>query len=181
MSSIKKYNLSNFFKHTFCEFKEVNDFNFTDNKYYKSKSNSKYYYTEEGVYRKSNHWGRVANCRWRLITINSYKNQKEVTGFAKWTDFISIKSLEKQFAIKVDYTTNRAKVILKDKETKARLFNYAEAQQKLKEINKLLKNDSWTSYYNYDAIFLKRKIIEMRINSDESLTKIKASFNETLK
>ncbi|WP_296638034.1 hypothetical protein [Polaribacter sp.] len=181
MSSFKKYNPSNFFKHTFCEFKEVNDFSFTDNKFYKSKSNSKYYYTEKGVYRKSNHWGRVANCRWKLIALTSYKNQKEVTGFAKWTDFNSMQSLEKQFVISVDYKTNRAKVILKDIETKVRSFNYAEAQQKLKEVNKLLKNDSWTSYYNYDSIFLKRKIIEMRINSDESLAKIKISFNETFK
>lgn len=181
MSSLKTYNPSNFFKHTFCEFKEVTDFSFPDNKYFKSKSDSKYHYTKEGVYRKSNHWGRVANCRWKLITINRYKNQKEVTGFAKWTDFIAIQSLEKQFTITVDYITNKAKIVLKDKETKAKLFNYSEAHQKLKEINNLLKNDRWTSYYKYDPIFLKRKLIEMRINSDESLAKIKISFNETFK
>lgn len=181
MSGLLNYGPKNFFKRTFCEFKEVNDFHFPNDTYYKSKSNSKYYYTEEGVYRKSNHWGRVANCRWKLITINRYKNQKEVTGFAKWTDFVSTQSLEKQFTITVDYKINKAKIVLKDKETKAKLFNYSEAIDKLKEINNLLKHDRWTSYYKYDPIFLKRKLIEMRFNSDESLPKLKAFFNETLK
>ena len=58
----------NSLKKTFCVFEEVNtqtienlipDFT--------SDSGSSYYYVKDGMYRKSNHWGRLANSKWRLI------------------------------------------------------------------------------------------------------------------
>ena len=63
----KTYNKTNFHKHTFCIFKEV-DFETIQNlkPNYKSKSGSSYFFTDQGVYRLSNHWGRAANCKWRL-------------------------------------------------------------------------------------------------------------------
>ena len=73
------YTKHNFHKHTFCLFQQVDNSVLTDLKLsYKSNSGSEYYFTEIGVYRKSNHWGRAANCRWRLITNSEYKNQKEI-------------------------------------------------------------------------------------------------------
>ena len=42
------YNQTNFFKHTFCEFQEVDKFKFPENTNYKSKSESTYFYTDEG-------------------------------------------------------------------------------------------------------------------------------------
>ena len=99
---MKTYNSTNFFKHTFCEFQQVDDFTFLEKTNYKSKSESSYFYTDEGVYRKSNHWGRVANCRWKLISNENYKNQQIVIGFAKWIDFYPINSSEKIFFIDVN-------------------------------------------------------------------------------
>ena len=60
----------NFFKHTYCQFeyKELSVLQ-EENIHFKSKSGSSYVYTEKGVYRYSNHWGRVANCRWKLNSI----------------------------------------------------------------------------------------------------------------
>lgn len=175
MSGLKIYNPSNFFKHTFCVFKEVSDFNFPDHKYFKSKSDSKYHYTEEGVYRKSNHWGRVASCRWKLITNESYKNQQEVVGFAKWTDFFPISSQEKLFTISVDFSNNNAQIqtVLS---TIEKGFTYSEVQSKVKQINHLLKTDSWTDYYPQNSEDLKRKVVEEYINTTKSLAAIKSSF-----
>jgi len=45
----------------------------------KGKISSEYWYSEEGVIRKSDHWGVVATCEWNI-------NEGEV-GFAKWNNF----------------------------------------------------------------------------------------------
>jgi len=176
MSNLKTYNSTNFFKHTFCEFKEVDNFNFPDNKFFTSKSESKYYYTEEGVFRKSNHWGRVANCRWKLISKQSYKNQREVIGYANWVDFYPILSNQKLFTISVDYTNNSAEIKPKNSSTIEALFSYSEAQKKAKQINHLLKYDNWTAYYNEKPSILKRKIVDEFITTSKSLVQIKSSF-----
>mgnify|MGYP000162123808 CR=1 FL=1 len=176
MSNLKTYNLTNFFKHTFCEFKEVGDFNFPDNKFFTSKSESKYYYTEKGVFRKSNHWGRVANCRWKLMSKQSYKNQREVIGYANWVDFYPILSNQKLFTISVDYTHNSAEIKPKNPSTIEALFSYSEAQKKVKQINHLLKYDNWTAYYNEEKSILKRKIVDEFITTSKSLVQIKSSF-----
>ena len=60
---------------------------------------SKYWYTPEGVYRESDHWGSVATCFWYLdmdlandplyqIEVSETDFSKPVIGFAKWEDFI---------------------------------------------------------------------------------------------
>ncbi|MCG1035625.1 hypothetical protein [Polaribacter sargassicola] len=170
---MKTYNQTNFFKHTFCEFTQIDDFNFPEDTNYKSKSNSMYFYTNEGVYRKSNHWGRVANCRWKLITNNNYKNQQIVIGFAKWTDFYPINSSEKNFFIEVDFKNKTAKIQPKKKETKNYLFPFSEAQKKVKQIAHLFKNDKWATYFNDDIDKVKFKIISEFINSDKTLQEIK--------
>ena len=71
----KTYNKTNFHKHTFCIFHEV-DFDVVKElkPNYTSKSGSSYYFVESGVYRFSNHWGRAANCKWRL----SRNSEKEI-------------------------------------------------------------------------------------------------------
>lgn len=55
------------------------------------KVSSKYWYTEDGVYRQSDHWGSdVASCSW-YISGRKYKNEgvsigKAETAFIKWED-----------------------------------------------------------------------------------------------
>jgi hypothetical protein len=55
------------------------------------KVSSKYWYTSEGVYRQSNHWGSdVASCSW-YIKGRKYSNEgvsvgKTETAFIKWSD-----------------------------------------------------------------------------------------------
>ena len=73
---MEQYHKNNFHSHTFCEFVAVESLpKIFSTPNYKSKSGSSYFFTEEGVYRSSNHWGRAANCRWRLIAISNAKMQ----------------------------------------------------------------------------------------------------------
>lgn len=176
MSGFKKYNSTNFFKHTFCEFHQVDDFSFPVNCNYKSKSESKYYYTEEGVYRKSNHWGRVANCRWKLIAKNNYKNQNEVIGFAKWTDFYPINSDEKRFFILVDFENKTVKLKPKTETSHQYLYSYSEALNRIKQIQQLLKNDKWATHFDMETDILRVKVISKFITSNHTLLEIKRSF-----
>lgn len=173
---MKIYNQTNFFKHTFCEFQQVDNFDFPENTNYKSKSESTYFYTEEGVYRKSNHWGRVANCRWKLIASNTYKNQNTVIGFAKWTDFYPINSTEKLFFIEVNFDEKSAKLQPKKENSTNYLFTFSEAQKRIKQIQHLFKDDKWSNYFNLEIPELQFKIISKFINSDKSLQEIKREF-----
>lgn len=173
MLSSKKYNSTNFFKHTFCEFQQVDVFEFPEKSNYKSKSDSLYYYTKEGVYRKSNHWGRVANCRWKIIAHNNYKNQNIVIGFAKWTDFYPINSSEKNFFITVDFEKKTAKIQSDKEKTEQFLFTYTEAQKRVKQINNLFKDDKWATYFKLPIKELRCKIISEFISSDKTLSEIK--------
>jgi hypothetical protein len=47
------------------------------------KSGSMYWYTSEGVYRSSDHWGkRIASCSWYI----DEENARRTTGFIRWDD-----------------------------------------------------------------------------------------------
>jgi hypothetical protein len=51
-----------------------------------SESGSRYWYTDKGVVRGSDHWGGVATCRWTLDGTEA-KNPVPVAGFCRWEDF----------------------------------------------------------------------------------------------
>ena len=173
---MKTYNPTNFFKHTFCEFKEITNFKIPENINFSSKSDSTYFYTNEGVYRKSNHWGRVANCRWKLISIANYKNQEVVVAFAKWTDFYPINSDEKTFFIEVDFIKKITNIQTKKEDTKQELFGFSEAQYRIKKITRLFKDDKWANHFDLEIESLRSKIISEFINTNKSLQEIKKNF-----
>ena len=170
---MKTYNQTNFFKHTFCEFQQVDTFEFPENTNYKSKSESEYFYTDEGIYRKSNHWGRVANCRWKLIANENYKNQQVVIGYAKWVEFYPINSTQKIFIIEVDFENKTAKLQPKKENATNYLHSFSEAQQKIKQIKHLFNDDKWAKYFDAEIESLRFKIIHEFINSHKTLQTIK--------
>jgi len=156
----------------------VNQEFFDENQvHFKSKAGSQYSYTEEGVYRFSNHWGRVANCRWRLLSKEKLKSQNYYLGFAKWTDFYALNETEKQFYISVDFENKL--VDFHHKGTKEGVFVfYAESAQKRGvEIRKLLSDHKWANYFETDIEELQRNIISEYINSNKTLQEIKRSFS----
>ena len=64
-------NKDNYFKNTFIDWKITKAPDRQPD--YKSDSGSEYWYTDKGVYRRSNHWGTVATCTW-LLDGKSYKS-----------------------------------------------------------------------------------------------------------
>ena len=61
---------------------------------------SRYFYTDAGVYRVSNHWGLVASCSWYVKTSkktiqcfqgNADQEGQEVCGFCQWGNFTNNK------------------------------------------------------------------------------------------
>ena len=145
---MKTYNKTNFFKYTYCEFIEVNNFEMPEKNYFKSKSNSLYYFTEDGVYRESNHWGRVASCRWRLTTVSLYKNQQRITAFAKWKDFYHLNEKEKLFFISINFETKKINIKVQNSDKAIFLFTLGDAQRREKEIKHLFKEVKWAKYFD---------------------------------
>ncbi len=156
---------------------------FTQNKaHYKSKKGSLYFYTDKGVYRKSNHWGRVANCRWKLIANNNnnnnnnnYKNQQTVIAFAKWTGFYPLNNIEKIFYISVDFISNHIEIhhIKNQNENDFFLFSLTDVLKRKKQIKHLLTTTQWSKYFEKEISTLRKKIINKLITTDKSLQEIK--------
>ncbi len=135
-----------------------------------------YFYTDEGVYRKSNHWGRVANCRWKLISDNNYKNQQIVIGFANWTDFYPINSTEKNFYILVDFEGKTVKIQPKKESTTKYLFSFSEAQKRVKQITHLFKDNKWANYFEEEIEILRQKVISEFTSTNKTLQQIKLTY-----
>ena len=172
------YNKNNFHKYTFCEFIEIEPNKISKIKTsYKSKSGSEYCFTEEGVYRISNHWGRAANCRWRLISEIKNPKQKERIGFAKWTDFYPNNETEKIFYVEVNY--DNKEVIFQHKNNpkysgKAILRNASATAKVVRQIKEIFESDSWAKYLDYEDLEVTRRIIIQKlIQTNIPLNRIK--------
>ena len=175
---MKTYNKLNFFKHTYCQFTKVkNDFFNANETHFKSKSGSEYLYTNDGVYRYSNHWGRVANCKWRLTSDERLKNQNYYVGYAKWEDFYALNETEKQFYITVDFISKKVDFHHKETKPEAFLFFAETAQKRITHIRKLFVDDKWANYFSTDIDELRKLIINEYINSNKSLQEIKVLFS----
>ena len=151
------YNKHNFHRNTFCEFQEVAISAVDGLKMqYKSKSGSSYYFTEKGVFRLSNHWGRAANCRWRLLPISKSKTNNTIAkmGYANWTDFYPNNDNENLFYIEVNWATNEVLFHHKNnpKYNDERLRNAAETTKVIQKIKKILLNDNWAKYYEFSNL-----------------------------
>ena len=177
----KSYNKYNFHNQTFCiwnevDFDEIKEFKFN----YKSKSGSSYIFTEIGVYRISNHWGRVSNCRWRLNSSTNYKNQKATVGFAKWINFLPNDEVSKLFFIKVNFETNKVDFFHKesnDYDGKAILRNANQTSKVIQNIKIVLIEITWSKHLQFEDLDILRKEICLElINSEQSLVEIKRKF-----
>ena len=179
----KTFHKYNFHKHTFCIFKEVDSSEISTLKLnFKSKSGSSYYFTENGVYRLSNHWSRVANCKWRIINNNNnpnIKNQDRTKlGFAKWTDFYQDDDYEKLYFIEVNYDLKEVNYFHKNSSNfKNQLIRTASETTKIiKQIRILLGETVWAKHFTQDIHLLRKKIISELISSNSSLQEIKRKF-----
>ena len=179
--TLKKYNKTNFHKHTFCEFTEVDSASIPNiDWHYKSKSGSGYCFTEEGVYRISNHWGRAANCRWRLISSSKINNSQHRIGYAKWTDFYPNNETENFFYVDVNFDTKEVTFQHKynpNYDGKAVLRNASETAKVIRQIKEILESDTWAKYLDFDDLQQpRREIIRKLIQTSTSFAEIKRSL-----
>lgn len=175
----KKYNQYNFHKHTFCVFKEVTseglDF---ANANYVSKTNSAYIFTEVGVYRKSNHWGRVANCKWKLVANGLENNNRIRIGFANWTDFKSENENEANYIIVLDPNNLTVDYLhFTELDVQSQRRTAKETATRLKEIRQIVDNRKWMEYYEIENehLFLKT-LIQQMIDSKTPLRQLLNDF-----
>jgi len=181
----KTYNKLNFHSYTFCIWKEVLFNEIVDLKInYQSQSGSQYIFTDQGLYRISNHWGRVANCHWRLIPLAQFKNQNTIVGYAKWVDFYSNDDTSKLFYIKVDFDSevsgldvNFYHKLSLENEEKVILRNARETAKTIQTIKKVLTETDWAKYLQYDDLdVLRKKIVNELVNSDKNFLEIKKQY-----
>ncbi|WP_343614879.1 hypothetical protein [Flavobacterium sp.] len=174
----------NSFKNTFCAFHEVLPDRVAGlKKQFESKAGSTYYYTEEGMYRVSNHWGRLANSKWRLIALEPETQSKIKIGFAKWEEFYPDNADEKLYYIDADFETNTANYQHKknpDYDGKAILRTSFETTKRLKQVRNLQQLTSWAKHFDYDDIDdLRKQIINELIFTEKSLEEIKREIYGT--
>jgi|SRR6218665_90722 len=175
------YHRNNFFKNTFCIFREVR-FSAIENQKpnFKSKSGSSYYFTETGVFRLSNHWGRAANCKWRLQPLeNSDKNRTKV-GFAHWSEFHRDNDTEKLYYIEVNFEDSTVNFNHKSNgnpNDQTVFRTVSETTKRIRQIRNLLTDDSWTKYYpQKDPGILKKEVISKLANSGKTLLQIRSEI-----
>ncbi|HPJ11647.1 MAG TPA: hypothetical protein PLS51_13520, partial [Flavobacterium sp.] len=177
-SFMKTYNRYNFHKHTFCIFKEV-PLRETENREpdFKSKSGSAYYFTQTGVYRLSNHWSRVANCRWRLEG-NPQNLARTKLGFALWSAFHQDNETDKLYFITVDFANHSVDYEHKENALNgnAILRTAADTAKIVKQIRSLLQTDSWAKYKEGKIEDLRKAIVERLITTNLPLAEIKRNL-----
>jgi len=171
----------NSFKNTFCVFHEVLPDKIKNlEMQYDSKSGSKYYYTKEGMYRLSNHWGRLANSKWRLEPLEPNTDSKYKIGFAAWNEFYPDNAEEELYYLEVDYIKKTVNYQHKNNpayDQKAILRTSFETTKKIKQIRNLFALTSWAKYFEEEDIeALRKKIIEQLIVTNKTLDEIKRAL-----
>ena len=173
----KNYNKTNFHRHTFCIFKEVNLKELESLKpNYTSRSGSRYYFTQEGVYRVSNHWGRAANCKWRLQALDNTSSDRTRAGYASWIEFHPDNDIHKLYFIEVDFDTDSVNYnhIGNNSEAQSMLRTAAETTKRIKQIRQLLKSEDWAKYLDFkDLESARKQIVQELISTDKTLQEIK--------
>ncbi|WBX72123.1 hypothetical protein [Tenacibaculum retecalamus] len=171
-----KFHKFNFFRYTYCEFESQSiDFFKDKSAHYQSKSGSLYFYIDAGVFRYSNHWGRVANCRWKIKGIETYKSQNYYVGFAKWNDFYPLNNTDKVFYLEVDFLLKQAKVKRLKNKVKKEVFLMTStlAHQRLKQIQTLFNEYKWAKYFEEDIEVLRKILITNLINTNKPIQQLK--------
>ena len=171
----------NSFKNTFCVFQEVLPDQIENLKVqYDSKSGSKYFYTKEGMFRLSNHWGRLANSKWRLEPLEPETDSKFKIGYAAWDEFYPDNAEEELYYLEANYIKKTVNYQHKNNPTfdgKALLRTSFETTKKIKQIRNLLTLTSWAKYFDYnDLDLLRKEIIEQLIYTNKTLDEIKRAL-----
>jgi len=169
---------ANSLKHTFCVFRErpITEIHNLPLQF-ESKAGSRYYYTAQGMYRLSNHWGRLANSKWRLIASENEIASKFKLGFARWDTFYPDNNCDKLYYLVVNYNDRTIMYEHKNNPSydgRAVLRTSLETTKRIKQARNILELSSWAKYFEYtDIELLRTAIIDALIYTDKSLEDIK--------
>lgn len=129
------------------------------------------------MYRLSNHWGRLANSKWRLEALEPESESKIKLGFAPWDNFYPDNALDELYYLEANYLKNQVNYQHKNNpnyDKKAILRTSFETTKKIKQIRNLFALTSWAKYFEYDDLdALRKKIIEELIYTNKTLEEIK--------
>tara|TARA_R110002126_G_scaffold162125_7_gene310108 strand:- start:778 stop:1323 length:546 start_codon:yes stop_codon:yes gene_type:complete len=168
----------NAFKNTFCVFYErplsvIEGLKLQ----FESKAGSRYFYTIEGMYRLSNHWGRLANSKWRLVLAEDGTDAKFKLGFASWDTFYPDNNDDKLYYLTANYS--KQTILYEHKNNPnydgvAVLRTSLETKKRIKQARNILELSSWANYFEYsDLNLLRKKIIDALIFTEHTLEDIK--------
>lgn len=166
------------FKNTFCVFLEIDPETINIGTFdYISQSGSSYFYTETGMYRYSNHWGRLANSKWRLVPLETQTTLKFKLGFAKWEHFYPDNPTDELYYLEVNFTSKTVNYQHKnnpDYDQKAVLRTGFETTKKIKQVRNLFALTSWAKHFEYEDIDdLRKTIVEQLIYTNKTVEVIK--------
>jgi hypothetical protein len=169
------------FKNTFCIFNEVAISQIDGLQVsYKSDAGSTYFYTEKGMFRLSNHWGRLANSKWRLTVNEEVTDSKFKLGFATWDSFYPDNNEDKLYFLEYDSKTNTINYQHKKSNTfdgKPILRTTFETAKRIKQARNILTLSAWAKYYETDIDALRTEIINELIFTEKTLDEIKRNLS----
>lgn len=171
------YNRFTFHKNTFAVFKRADLPSGFKKPHYVSRHGSRYFFTKEGVFRYSNHWGRVGNCSWRLDNID-HKQQTNYWGYCSWEHFFDNNERMPLYFIE-EQEEGLFFISHKDSNTIStpHLKTASEAAKILKKIREINSEVYWAKYLIYDDLSeLRKHFIHELIHTDKSFQQIKRAF-----
>jgi hypothetical protein len=168
----------NTFKNTFCVFREQSISAIEGlTVQFESKAGSRYFYTKTGMYRLSNHWGRLANSKWRLIAADPETNSKLKLGFAHWTDFYPDNSHDKLYYLVANYEDAIVSYEHKNNplyDGLAILRTSFDTIKRIKQARNILELTSWAKHFeDSDIEALRKNIVDALVFTDKLLEDIK--------
>lgn len=148
-----------------------------------SRSGSQYFYTNDGVYRISSHWGRAATCRWRLQTdVESFKNGKKI-GFAKWTDFYKDNEVEKLYFIQKSEFTQKYEYFHKNEpfyNSEYTLRTVGDTRKVLRQLKTITAETKWAKHIPHDDLeHLRNYLINGLITTKKTLPELRRSYTDS--
>ena len=131
------------------------------------------------MYRLSNHWGRLANSKWRLIASDADNNSKIKLGFANYDSFYpdndidAIYYLEYNQLVKtIDYNHQNNPNF----DGKPVLRTTLETRKRIKQARNIVNLSNWAIYYETDIDLLRETIINELIFTNKTLDEIKRNL-----
>ena len=128
------------------------------------------------MFRLSNHWGRLANSKWRLIALKPETDSKFKLGFAKYESFFPDNDVDAIYYL--EYNSDDETINYNHKNNphfdgKAILRTTLETRKRIKQARNIVTLSSWAKYYESDIDWLRIEIIKELIFTDKTLDEIK--------